>query len=167
MFFPELCWLDVFSKVQSSLSILEAYEWQWTLCIYFQDISCLLFMVDWDIDTSRRVLFTLLVVVKGFLFTMEMILRSSTTVVFHRNPALFVLLSSPVLSLFLRMYQTVNFATPNIVAISRMDLLCLCSLRMACFTCMENSFDCMLSVHSTIFHIQAPHLKSAPGILSA
>jgi len=48
----------------------------------------LLFMVDLNIDTpaSWRVLFTWLAVVKEFVFTMEMILRSSATVVFRGRP---------------------------------------------------------------------------------
>ena len=72
-------------------------------------------MVDLDIDTptSWRVLFTRLAVVNGILFTMEMILRSSNTVVFREHPGLFALLSSPVPSFFLGMYQTVDLATPN------------------------------------------------------
>ncbi|CAI9532372.1 unnamed protein product, partial [Staurois parvus] len=44
----------------------------------------------------------------------------STTVVLHGRPCLFMLLSSPVCSSFLRMYQTVDLATPNIDAISLM-----------------------------------------------
>ncbi|MEE6484584.1 hypothetical protein FKM82_013928 [Ascaphus truei] len=44
--------------------------------------------------TSWRVFFTWLEVVKGFFFTMERILRSSTTVVFRGRPGLFVLQSS-------------------------------------------------------------------------
>uniref|UniRef100_A0A3P8Q817 Phospholipase A1 member A n=1 Tax=Astatotilapia calliptera TaxID=8154 RepID=A0A3P8Q817_ASTCA len=44
------------------------------------------FSLDIDISTCWRVLFTWLAVVEGFLFTMEMILRSSTTVVFCGRP---------------------------------------------------------------------------------
>uniref|UniRef100_A0A8C8E372 MutS homolog 3 (E. coli) n=1 Tax=Oryzias sinensis TaxID=183150 RepID=A0A8C8E372_9TELE len=57
--------------------------------------------LDIDTPTSWRMLFTWLAVVNGFLFTMEMILRSSTTVAFRGRPGLFALLSSPVLSFFL------------------------------------------------------------------
>ncbi len=64
---------------------------------------------------------------KGFFFTMERILRSSTTVVLRGHPGLFMLLSSPVHSVFLRMYQTVDFA-PNVPAVSLMDLFCFWSL---------------------------------------
>lgn len=39
------------------------------------------------------------------------------------------------------------------------------SLRMACFTCTESSFDLMLSLHSKIFQMQATHLKSTPDLL--
>ena len=88
----------LFLRLMSSLhlAVSPLYLLSWSL----------LFMVDWDIDTrtSWRVLFTWLAVVKGFLFTMEMIMRSSTTVVFCGHPDLFALLSSPVLSFFLRMY---------------------------------------------------------------
>ncbi len=48
-------------------------------------------------------------------FTRERILRSSTTVVFRGLPGLLVLLSSPVRSFFLRMFQTVVLATPNVL----------------------------------------------------
>lgn len=105
-----------------------------------------LFMVALNIDTptSWRMLFAWLVVVKGFLLTMEIILRSFTTVVFHGRHGLFAFMSSPMLSFVLRMYQTVDFATLNIVAFSRMFFFfCFCSLKMAYFTCMESSFDRM------------------------
>uniref|UniRef100_A0A672LWI8 Probable global transcription activator SNF2L2 n=1 Tax=Sinocyclocheilus grahami TaxID=75366 RepID=A0A672LWI8_SINGR len=59
-----------------------------------------------------------------FFFTMERILRSSTTVVLRGRPGLFMLLSSPVHSFFLRMYQTVDLTTPDIPAIFLMDLYC-------------------------------------------
>ncbi len=58
---------------------------------------------------SWRVFFNWLDVMKGFFFTMERILRSSTTVVLHGRPGLFMLLSSLVRSLFLRMYQPLDF----------------------------------------------------------
>ncbi len=74
-----------------------------------------------DTSASWRVFFSWLDVVKGFFFTMERILRSSTTVVIRGRPGLFMLLSSPVQSFFLRMYQTVDLATPNVPAISLMD----------------------------------------------
>ncbi len=74
----------------------------------------LLLIVDFDIDTptSWRVFFSWLDVVKGFFFTMERIFRSSTTVVLRGRPGFFMLLSSPVHSFFLRMYQNVDLATP-------------------------------------------------------
>ncbi len=108
----------------------------------------LLLIVDFDSDmpTSWRVFFTWLDVVKGFFFIMERILRSSTTAVLHGHPGLFMLLSSPVHSFFLRMYQTVDLATPNVSAISLMDLFCFWSLKIVCFTCMKNSFDRMMWV---------------------
>ena len=75
----------------------------------------LLLIVDFDTHTptSWRVLLIWPTVVKGFFFTREIILRSSTTVVFRGLPGLLVLLSSPVRSFFLRMFQTVDLATPN------------------------------------------------------
>ncbi|MEE6527481.1 hypothetical protein FKM82_028883 [Ascaphus truei] len=110
-------------------------------------------MVDLDnnMPTSWRVFFTWLDDVKGFFFTMVRILRSSITVVFHGQPGLFVLQSSPVRSFFLRMYQTIDLATPKVPAISLMDFLFFCSIRMTCFTCIESSFDHILWVDSNSF----------------
>ncbi len=100
-------------------------------------------------------------------FTMEMILWSSTTVVLCGRPGLFMLLGSPVHSFFLRMYQTVDLATPNVPAISLMDLFCFWSLTIVCFTCMERSFDRMMWVHSNSFQMQMTHLESTPDFLPA
>ena len=56
---------------------------------------------------------------------------------------------------FLRMYQTVYLATPNVSAISLMDFFFLFhSLRMACFNCIESSFDCMLWIRSNSFQMK-------------
>ncbi|MEE6518290.1 hypothetical protein FKM82_029206 [Ascaphus truei] len=74
-------------------------------------------------SSSWRVFFTWLDVVKGFFITMERILRSSTTAVLRGHPSLFVLQSSPVRSFFLRKYQTVDLAAPNVPAISLVDFL--------------------------------------------
>ncbi len=84
----------------------------------------LLLIVDFDTHTptSWRVFLIWPTVVKGVFFTRERILRSSTTVVFRGLPGLLVLLSSPVRSFFLRMFQTVVLATPNVFAISLMGL---------------------------------------------
>ncbi len=62
----------------------------------------LLLIVDFhsDMPTSWRVFFSWLDVVKGFFFTMERILWSSTTVVLHGRQGLFMVLSSPVRSFF-------------------------------------------------------------------
>ncbi len=54
---------------------------------------------------------------------------------------------------FLRMYQTVDLATPNVPAISLMDLFWFWSLIIVCFTCMERSFDRMMWVQSIGFQI--------------
>ncbi len=86
----------------------------------------LLLIVDFDTHTptSWRVFLIWPTVVKGVFFTRERILRSSTTVVFRGLPGLLVLLSSPVRSFFLRMFQTVVLATPNVFAISLMGFFC-------------------------------------------
>ncbi len=62
----------------------------------------LLLIVDFDsgMPSSWRVFFSWLDVVKGFFFTMERILQSSTTVVLRGRPCLFMLLSSLVRSFF-------------------------------------------------------------------
>ncbi len=129
----------------------------------------LLLIVDFDSDTptTNRVFVTWLDVVKGFFFTMERILHSSTTVVLRGRLGLFMLLSSPVRSFFLRMYHTVDLATPNVPAISLMDLFCFWSLTIVCFTCMEKSFDRMMWVHSNSFQMQMAHLESTPDLLPA
>ncbi len=103
----------------------------------------LLLIVDFDTHTptSWRVFLIWPTVVKGVFFTRERILRSSTTVVFRGLPGLLVLLSSPVRSFFLRMFQTVVLATPNVFAISLMGLFCFFSLMMACFTDSDSSLD--------------------------
>ncbi len=68
---------------------------------------------------------------------------------------------------FLRMYQTVDLATPNVLAISLMDLFCFWSLTIVCFTCMESSFDCMMRIQSNSFQMQMAHLESTPDLLPA
>ncbi len=106
-------------------------------------------------------------VVKGVFFTRERILQSSTTVVFRGLPGLLVLLSSPVRSFFLRMFQTVVLATPNVFAISLMGLFCFFSLMMACFTDSDSSLDLILTVDSNRFQMQIAHLKWTLDLLSA
>ncbi len=127
----------------------------------------LLLIVDCDMSTSWRVFFTWLDVVKGFFFTKERILQSSTTVVLCGRSGLFMMLSSPVHSVFLRMYQTVDLATPNVPAISLVDWFRLWSLTIVYFTCMERSFDRMMWVHSNSFQMQTAHLESTPDLLPA
>ncbi len=95
------------------------------------------------------------------------ILRSSTTVVFRGLPGLLVLLSSPVRSFFLRMFQTVVLATPNVFAISLMGLFSFFSLMMACFTDRDRSLDLILTVDSNRFQMQIAHLKWTLDLLSA
>ncbi len=127
-----------------------------------------LLIVDFDSDTPApwRV-FSWMDVVKGVFFTTERVLQPSTTVVLCGHPGLFVSLSSVHSFFFLRMYQTVDLATPNVPAISLMDLFCFWSLTMACFTSMERSFDLMMRVHSNSLHIQMAHLESTPDLLPA
>ena len=106
----------------------------------------LLLIVDFDtyIPTSWRVFLIWPTVEKGFFFTREIIILLSTTVVFRGLPGLLVLLSSPVHSFFLRMFQTVDLATPNVFAISLIGLFWFFSLMMACFTDSDSSLDLIL-----------------------
>ncbi len=100
----------------------------------------LLLIVDFDGDMPNfwRVFFFWLHVVKGFFFTMERILRSSTNVDFLGHPGLFMLLSSPVHSFFSWNVPNYWFDVP---AFSPMYLFCFWSLTIVCFTCMDCSFD--------------------------
>ncbi len=86
---------------------------------------------------------------------------------FPWSPGLLVLLSSPVRSFFLRMFQTVVLATPNVFAISLMGLFCFFSLMMACFTDSDSSLDLILTVDSNRFQMQIAHLKWTLDPLSA
>ncbi len=73
---------------------------------------------DNDVPTSSRVFLISVDVMKGFYFTKERILRSSTLVVFCGLPGLLMLLSSPVLD-----RPTVDLATPKVFAISLIDVV--------------------------------------------
>ena len=55
-------------------------------------------------------------------------------------------LSSPVRSFFLRTFQTVDLATPNVSAISLIGLFWFFSLMMACFTDSDSSLALILRV---------------------
>ncbi len=93
-----LALLNVFGKVKwpcLHLVVNPLYMLLWNL----------LLIVDFNTPISWRVFFSWLDVVK------ERILRSSTTVVLRGRPGLFILLSPPMHSLFLRMYQTVDLTT--------------------------------------------------------
>ena len=129
----------------------------------------LLLIVDFETDTptSWRVFLIWPTVVKGFFFTREIIILSSTTVVFRGLPGLFVLLSSPVRYFFLRMFQTVDLATPNVFAISLISLFWFFSLMMACFTDSDSSLDLILRVDSNRFQMQIAYLKWFLDLLSA
>ncbi len=119
----------------------------------------LLLILDFNSDTStsRTVSFTFLDVVKGVFFTMERILRSFPTVVLCGRPCVhFYVAELSALFFFLR---TVDLVTPNVPAISLMDLFCFWSLTIVCFTCMESSFNRMMWVHSNSFQMQMAYLK--------
>ncbi len=110
----------------------------------------LLLIVDFDRDTSTswRVFFSLLDVVKGFVFTMERIFWSSNTVVLCRRPVLFMFLSSaPVLCLFSECTKLLIW--PLLMFL--LSLWWICCLTIICFTCMDWSFDRMLWVQSNSF----------------
>ncbi len=124
---------------RSGLAFLDVF-WQSLIWPCLQLVVKPLYLLWWSllliVDTSAswRVFFSWLDVVKGFFFTMERILRSSTTVVLRGRPGLFMFLSSPVRSFILRMYQTVDLAAPNVPALSLMDLFCFWSLTIVCFS---------------------------------
>ncbi len=110
----------------------------------------LLLIVDFDSDTSTswRVFFSWLDVEKGF----SLPWRGST----DHPPLLssvdvhaFYVAELSSAFFFLRMYETVDVATPNVPVISVMDLFCFWSLTIVCFTCMESSFDCMMGFTAT------------------
>lgn len=119
-----------------------------------------LLIVDSDTDTptSWRVFLIWLTVVNGFFFTRERIRRSSPSVVFRGLPDRWLFMRSPVCSAFLRMDQMVDLATPNVFAISLMDLFSFFSLMMDCFTGRESSLDFMLNVNSNRLSKQMPQL---------
>ncbi len=161
--FPEVVWLflcfwkSVFRPCLH-LVVKPLYLLWWSL----------LLIVDFDSDTSTswRVFFSWLDLVKGFLFTMERILRSSTTVVLRGHPCLFMLLSSPVIFFSQNVWNR-DLATPNVPATSLMDLFCFWSLTIVCFTCMESSLTAWLWFHSNSFQMQMPLLESNPDLLPA
>ncbi len=97
--------------------------------------------------------------------------------IYHGEDSLIILLCCPLWTsspfyvaeltrvfFFLRMYQTVDLATPNVPAISLMDLFCFWSLTIVHFTCMERSFDCMMWVHCNSFQMQMAHLEWTPDL---
>ena len=129
----------------------------------------LLLIVDFETQTptSWRVLLIWPTVVKGFFFTRERILLSSTIVVFHGLPGLLVLLSSLVHSFFLRIFQTVDWATLNVSAISLTGLFWFFSPMKACFTDSDSSLDLKLRGNSNRFQRQMSHLESTPDLLPA
>ncbi len=100
--------------------------------LYLFSWSLLLIVdVDSDTSTSWRMFFTWLDVVKGFLYHGE-----DSPIIHHCCPPwtsrpFFMLLSSLVRYFFLRLYQTVDLATPNVPAISPMDLFCFWSITLS------------------------------------
>ncbi len=125
----------------------------------------LILIVDFDIDsfTSWRVFFSWLDVVNGFFHGEDHPPLLSFMVV----QAFLCCRAHQCFLFFLKMYQTVDLVTPNVPAISLMDLFCFWSLTIVCFTCMQSSFDCMIWVHSNSFQMQMAHLESTPGLLLA
>uniref|UniRef100_A0A0E9XCU9 Uncharacterized protein n=1 Tax=Anguilla anguilla TaxID=7936 RepID=A0A0E9XCU9_ANGAN len=101
-------------------------------------------LFDTSTPTSWRVFLICSAVEKGFFLTIESILLSSDTVVFRGLPDLLLLLSSPVRSCFLTIYQTVDFDTPNFSAMSLIDFFSFFSFIMACFTGIGTSLAPML-----------------------
>ncbi len=152
--------LDVVWQTLIWPSCFEAHQW-FTSCgepsVFTLVKSSLIVDFDTHTPTSWRVFLIWPTIVKGVFFTRERILRSSTTVVFRGLPGLLVSLSSPVRSFFLRMFQTVVLATPNVFAISLMGLFCFFSLMMACFTDSDSSLDLILTVDSNRFQMQIAH----------
>lgn len=120
--------------------------------IPLSSLSCsLLFLVDLDSDTptSWRVLLPWLSVVKGFLFTVERII--------HRCFLLWMFGSFWIVEFIFAFF---SYDVPNCryghsyycTNLSNVFFFfCFCSFRVACFTCMQSSFDRMLSFHSKIF----------------
>ena len=138
------------------------YMLWWTLCSHSGEVFSRLLTL-----THIHLLFLIWpTVVERFFFSREIILMPSTTVVFHGLPGLLVLLSSPVRSFFLRMFQTVDLAMPNVFAISLIGLFWFFSLMMACFTDCDSSLDLILRVDSNRFQMQIAHLNSRPFISS-
>ena len=78
---------------------------------------------------------------------------------------LLVLLSSPV-HFFLRMFQTVDLATPNVFAISLIGLFWFFSLMMVWLTDSDSSLDLILRVYSNRFQMQIAHFKWTLALLS-
>ena len=117
--------------------------------------------------SSWRVFLIWPTVVKGFFFTRERILLSSTTVVFRGPSGSFCVAELTVCSFFLRMFQTVDLATPNVFALSLISLFRFFSLMMACFTDSDSSLDRIVRVDSNRFQMQIAHLKLTLDLLSA
>ncbi len=69
-------------------------------------------------------------------------------------------------SFFLRMYQTVDLATPNVPAISLMNLE-IAEIAIVCFCCIERSVDHMMWVNRNSFQMKMAHLESTPDLLPA
>lgn len=144
---PVLCWLFLFKffiKPFYFWGLWVACTLQWTLRTFLR--TSLHVSLRYK-PTPWRVLFTRLAVVKGFFFTMETILRSSTTLIFCGHPGVFCVAQFTrfFVSLFLfRMCQTVDFASPDVVLFFFLiDFLNIfTTLMMTCFTCMESCTLC-------------------------
>ncbi len=96
MFFPEVVWLFRCFLAKSNVALFAPCGEPYVFALVKST-------VDFDSDTpmSWRVFFTWLDVVKGFYFTMERILRSSTTVVLLMSCPFYVAeLTSPFFFFF-------------------------------------------------------------------
>ncbi len=140
--FAPCCEPSVFALVKSSL---DCRLWQWH--VYLLESVLLL------ARCCERV----------FLYHGR-ILWSSTTVVLHGRPGLFMLLSSPVCSFFSECTKLLIWA---LLICYLSDGFVLFFKPNNCFTCMESSFDHMMWVQSNSFQMQMAHLESTPELLPA
>ena len=114
----------------------------WTLCIHSGEVFSWLLTLT-HIHLPPGECSCSWTVVKGFFFTREIIILSSTTVVLWSSGSFVVaeLTSAFFLS---KCSQRVDLATPNVFAISLIGLFWFFSLMMACFTDSDSSLDLIL-----------------------
>ena len=78
--------------------------------------------------------------------------------------SLLELLSSPVHSSFLRMYQIVNLAAPKVSAICLIAVFCFFSLMEASIICIEHILKHILNVPMNGYQMQSQHLEPTPDL---